>query len=176
MKKNTGFTLIELLVSIAIVITSATVVVVVISATFRGSSKTNTGEGIRGSGNSAINQLSTIIQYADSFSGAVKGGVVLPVCNPSSANTSVDSVKISINGQVRTIMCVGNDLTLDGKSMFNRGKYSMSNCNITCSQASVTETPVIGIKFVLSSVGVGFSENSSSLSFSKTVKMVNLNQ
>lgn len=174
--KKSGFTLIELLVSIGIVITSATIVVAVITATFRGSSKTNTGEQVRDAGNSAISQLSTIVQYADSFSGAIKGGVNLTVCNPSSGNTSVDSVKISKNGSIRTITCTSNDLSLDGKTMFNRGKYSMTNCSITCSQTGITEPPVIGIKFKLSAASIGFSENSSSLNFSKTIKMVNLNQ
>lgn len=178
--KKLGFTLVELLVSIAIVITSATVVVAIISATFRGSSKTSNNEQVRAAGNSAVNQLSSMIQYADSFGGAIKDSNILLVCSTSGTDTSVDSVKISTNGQEKVIACAGDDhLTLDGNSMFNRGKYFMSGCNLTCAQVSGSETPVIGIEFRLGLIGAGgsgFSESSSSLDFSKTVKMVNLNQ
>lgn len=64
-----GFTLIEILVAASIMITATTVVVAVLSSSFRGIAKSNINEDIRQNGTSAIQRMSRTIQFAESFKG-----------------------------------------------------------------------------------------------------------
>ena len=71
-KLQKGFSLIEILVGIAIIITATTVVLSIIVSTFRISNKTTTNSVIRQNGNYSINQVSRMLQFADSFNGIKK--------------------------------------------------------------------------------------------------------
>ena len=183
--KNRGFTLIELLVSMGLVITAATIVVGVITTTFRGSSKITSIDQLRQAGDGAITQLANLIEFADSFQGAEiinddNSVTELPVCATPDQDNGVDSIKISVSGQTRTISCTNADvLTLDGKSVIDEGSYQIdsNSCQLSCSQVNRFSPPVIGIQFNLSPIVGGSSVNNINLNtFSKTIKMQNPNQ
>jgi len=187
--KNQGFTLIELLISIAIVITCATIVVAIITATFRDTNTVNSEEKIRQGGTSALNQLTDMIKNADSFEGAYKlqdGQLTSESCQTPDSDQSfgVDAIKITTNGQVRTIECstssdgTSESLTLDGQDLIDSNYIKIQECDISCTQTSVADPPVISISLSLSTfTPTGLAENTSDITqLSQTVRMSNPNQ
>ncbi len=181
MNKSRGFTLIELLVSISIIITSATIVVAIITASFRGASKTIVDEEVRQSGNSALSQAGKMIQYADSFNGVVdSSGDTVTSCVVSSDDGDVtfNSLLFTTDGVSRTLSCNAEDgLTLDNQPLVDEGRLVLENCELTCSQATSVDSPTIGISFDLSRSLSSLPDQSANIdSFSKKIKMRNLNQ
>lgn len=187
-QKSKGFTLVELLISTAIVITCATIVVAIITSTFRTSNKTTTSEQLRQAADSVLSQLSDMIQFSDGFVEAQNiedfGPTPMPTpiytCQDNSSDTSVDAIQIKSNGQIRTIECDdNNNLLLDGASLFDPNKIEVIQCVISCAQASSQDSPVITISLDLSTPTVSGAppETESQISsFSKTIRMQNLNQ
>ena len=173
MNRTKGFTLIELLVSIAIIIASATIVVAIISATFRSSNKTTSVDQVRQSGNNALNQISKMIQFADDFQSAFDGAHDVSFCPVT--EEEYEKIALVVNGVTREIACGENTLTLDGKSLFDNNNVLLSSCSLTCSQRRYSESPVIGVSFDLSRLGT-LTESNVSESFSKKIKMRNINQ
>ncbi|TXG76514.1 type II secretion system protein [Candidatus Dojkabacteria bacterium] len=181
MKNSRRFTLIELLVAISIVITSATVVVAIITASFRGSSKTLIDEEVRQSGNTALEQVGKMVQYADSFNGVVDtSGETVTSCIATSDDGDVtyNSLLFTADGVSRTLSCNDDEgLTLDNQPLVDEGRLVLENCELTCSQSTTTDSPTIGISFDLSRSLSNLPEQSANIdSFSKKIKMRNLNQ
>lgn len=177
-KYSKGFTLVELLISIAIIITSATVVVAVITAGFRGSAQTSLNEKLRLEGNSALSQLGKMIQFADGFEGVVDGeGNELDQCSTSEADASYSDLRLNVDGVTTTITCTDSDLLIDSKSLFNTAEVSVENCVIKCAQTNSTDSPTIGIEFDLSrNEESPLVEQGTSRHFDKRIKMRNLSQ
>lgn len=182
-----GFTLIELLVSTAIVITCSTIIVAIIAATFRDTNTVNSEERIRQGGTIALNQLTDMIKNADSFKGAYllqNGELAQTSCqSPDSGQSSaVQAIKIVSNGETRTIECYSDGssefLTLDGQPLLDANYIIVQGCDLSCTQNTVADPPVITISLDLSTLTTtGLAENTSSITqLSQTVRMTNLNQ
>lgn len=177
-KKNRGVTLVELLVSIALIITSATVVVSIITASFRSASKTNINEDVRTHGGSALNQITKTIQFADSFDVAVResDGEGMTNCTLSNSSTRFTQIKTTTSGRSHVLSCSGTGLTIDGVSLINPTKVTRGLCYFTCTQKSEVDTPLIGIYFELSNAQSTLPEKSARINFAKSVKVRNFNQ
>lgn len=182
-KENKGLTLVELLISISIVVTSATIVVAIITASFRGASKTNTSEDLRTYGNTAMTQMAKIIQFADNFeSGVIDDenieGEVEYVCNTESSIYS--EINIENDGVNEKLSCYedasGNiDLRINDQSVLDLKKVKINDCYFTCSQKSDNNSPFIGISFEIQSVN-NLEDQTGSIEFKKNVKIRNSNQ
>ncbi len=192
-KWSLGFTLMELLVSTAIVITCATIVVAIITATFRQTNTINSEERIRVGGTNVLNELTTMIKTADSFDGAYDDinhdGNLTPHINssnehaceiPGSETITVQAIKITSNGQERTIQCSLDTLLLDGQPILDANDIETDVCSMTCTQNTQADPPVINISLNLSApapTGAKLPEANSSISqLSQTVRMTNLHQ
>lgn len=181
-----GFTIIELLIAISIVITCATIVMAIITATFRSSNSTYSQERLRQAGDGALTKISTMIKYADKFNGAYVGDspqnytkLTQCVTEASGDDPSVDAIKITSAGVDRTIAC-DNDLKLDGNSLFDPNSVVVSSCTLSCTQNTSSDQPLITISVDLATPSNtqngGLQENTSSISLSQTVRMTNITQ
>ena len=181
--KSAGFTMIEMLVSIAIVITCATIVVAIITATFRTSNNTSTQEKLRQEGTSALSQVTTMIRLADSFNGVVgTDGTPIPSCQnlSSDSSISVQSVSITSRSVGHVVACLEDgSLGIDGQPLTDSNSIK-STCDMTCTQNTSADPPVITINLSLSNFSSNsdsLQENSSSITdLSQSVRMNNLNQ
>lgn len=167
-----GFSLIEILISIAIIITATTVVVAMLSSSFRGISKSNVSEEVRQNGNRAISQMSRTIQFAESFLGASVDGVAYKSC-VGGAGTNYQFIKIRSGGGDVILSC--NNLTIDGTSLIDttRVKVVGGSCSFKCTRGSDIDSPIIGITFQLSQKSATVPEKSQTIPFSTTVKVRN---
>ncbi len=165
-----GFTLIEILVASAIIITATTVVVAILTASFRSITKATISEEVRQNGNSAVTRMSRILQFADSFAGAsVDGSNYDPNCTSPGV---YKYIRVVSGGATRTLSCV--DLSIGSSPLIDPNKVSIDSCNFTCSQDNGTVPPVIGISFNLSQKTSSASEKKASISFTTSVRMRNL--
>lgn len=179
--KNKGFTLIELLVGIVIVVISATSVVILISSSFRISNQTTNSGIVRENGNNAINFIQRTIQFAPSFYGASDDSTFATYNRDCTTADYYKNIRIqSSTGLIQQFSCSD-----DGHLYFNNGsvnsdlvdvsKVIISSCQFKCSQASVSEPPVIGIDFTLAlKSSNSLPEQNSSIEFSTSAKMRNL--
>lgn len=172
LKKN-GFTLIEILIAIMIIITASTVIVTVLSSSFKGVSKSTASEEVRQNGNSAVTKMSRAIQFAKGFdSSSIDGTNYSTGCEAGSFKAI--KIKSASVDQKINLKCdaTANSLTLDGESLIDNSKITINSCSFTCSQANLTVSPVIGINFKLSKTG-SVPEKSATVSFTTSVKMRN---
>jgi type II secretory pathway pseudopilin PulG len=174
---NKGFTMIELLVSIAIIITTATIVVAVITASFRGSTQTAINENLRLEGNAALSQLGKMIQFADGFEGVVDGeGNEFDNCTASDEDATFNDIRLNVDGVTTTISCKDSGMQINSEHIFDTTTLNVENCAIKCSQLNSTDSPTIGIEFDLSRNNSELVEQRSSMHFEKNIKMRNLSQ
>jgi len=183
-KNKLGFTLVEVLVASAIVIAASTIVVGIITTTFRTSNKTSSVEEVRKNGNYAISQFSKQTQFADVFEGVSVDGS-LPYdsnCNPG---IPYNYLKIKKDGIIKTFACYSPDgnpgVWLDNDSLIDTDSVVVSEfeglpvCEITCSGGS-TSSPIVGLDFSLSLADEAKSnvpEGNVNIDFSTSVKMRN---
>ena len=182
--ENSGFTLIELVVGMVIIITSATAVVVLLSSSFRVSSKTTSLEAVRASGNNAINLMQRTIQFADGFSGVSQDGVSPYSTSCPTISTTYSYVRVRSGNGTKQFSCTntggvwylkynqgGGDVDLiDTTDLAN-----ITSCQLTCSQNSESVAPVIGISFSLSLKSTSsIPDKNATVSFSTSAKMRNL--
>lgn len=185
-KNNFGFTLIELLVSISIIITATTIIVAIITASFRGSSKSTISDRIRESGNSAMTQITKTIQYADRFNGVSTDGTddnlvaQCPIYDSTLDKSSYafNQIRVLSNGQETQISCNDDQATINSSPIFDSKTITVSQCTLTCSQANLVEPPIVGISFDLSSNNPDskLPEADATIHFSTNIKMRNINQ
>ncbi|MBI2621565.1 MAG: prepilin-type N-terminal cleavage/methylation domain-containing protein [Candidatus Levybacteria bacterium] len=171
-----GFSLIEILVAIAIIITATTVVVAILSSSFRGISKSNVVEEVRQNGNRAITQMSRTIQFAESFQGAFINDSTYDLACTASAGKNYEYIKLNSGGRLVTLSC--NNLSMGSTTVTplidtTRVSVVEGSCSFTCTQQSVDDSPIIGINFELSQAGETAPEKSAKIPFSTTVKMRN---
>lgn len=172
-----GFTLIEMLVSIAIIITSTTVVVAILASSFRGVAKSTLSEDIRQNGNGALTRLSRLIQFSGGLKETSLNGVeFFPVCRRDEEYISI-KVKSGVN--LLTLSCKNNDISIDDGtgpvSLLDDKRVTVEpgSCIFTCIQDNGLVPPAIGISFELKQNTSGSESNTPEL-FSTTVKMRNL--
>lgn len=185
-KFNFGFTLIEVLVASSIVIAASTIVVGIITTTFRTSNKTISIEQIRENGNFAVSQITKEIQFADAFNGVSDNGSEFDTTCIS--GTSYRYVQVRTGVDIKTISCLDDSGTTEGiylkkNDQAARSLISSENvvieggtCSITCSLGEGSVSPVIGISFDLSlsdSFKANLPEGASATNFSTSIKMRN---
>jgi type II secretory pathway pseudopilin PulG len=172
--RQKGFTLIEILVALAVVITSATIVVAVITTSLRGSNKATIAESVRQEGNIAMSQISRTIQFAESFEGVKRNQSDSYSATCPSGGDDYNFVRVRYGGSNVEISC--NNLSLDGNPLIDTNDVSVSRCSFVCSQSSSIQPPFIEITFTLTERNSGRAEQQASIPFSKGVRMRNLNQ
>lgn len=185
-KNKSGFSLIELLVAASIIITATTVVLAIITTSFRSSNKISSNQLIRQNGNYAINQMTKMIQFADSFEGASVDGQdgSFAACAP---DVSYHAIRVKYQREYKVLLCSENNIEIltpatdERFSLIDRSSVNVvapdgrDPCSFTCTQDNLSTGPVIGINFSLSLPNEGKSaEKSASGEFSTSVKMRNL--
>ena len=170
--KRAGFTLIEILVSISIVITTTTIIVAILTSSFRGISKSNISEDVRQNGNNAISRMSRLIQYAQGFRGASTDDADYEPSCLLGEGKNYQYIKVLSAGQEVKLSC--NNLSVGTSPLIDITKVRVvaGTCSFTCTQAS-DASPIIGISFDLSEASASVPEKSKTIHFSTTVKMRN---
>src|SRR3989344_74367 len=164
MFKKDGFSLIELLVAISIIITASTVVVAILSSSFRGISKSAVSEEVRQNGNRAISRMSRTIQYAESFQGAyIDDSIYDSSCGTDGAR-KYNYIKVRSEGQIVTLSCTNLSMgTATLSPLIDITKVKVVGCSFTCTQGNPFDSPVIGINFELSQASETAPEKSADL-------------
>lgn len=177
-QNSDGFSLVEILVAIAIIITSTTVVLAILTSSFRTSNKSTSLEIVRQNGTNALNQITKTVSYADSFVGADS----VSTCPPSPGG-SYKIIKVNVQEQgtlvKKTISCMDTDLRIsdnlsDESLLSTQVSLEPASCSFTCTQDNETVSPVIGVSFTLSLATGNAPEKKASLNFSTSIKMRNL--
>lgn len=170
-----GFTLVELLASIAVLVAVGSVIAGIITASLRGTNKTNVIENIRENGNYALSQISRSIEYARVFNGLSDNGIDYAVSCPFSTSPTPAPVK-TVYKYVKVTPPNGNSIeyscktlapatiTANGISMIDTGSIALTDCVIACVQTRATDIPIVKVGFKLGpkdQVPGGIAENSS---------------
>ncbi len=181
-----GFTLIELLVVMTLLLAVGTIIGVILFSSLRGTSKTNTITAVRQNGNYAISQMVKTIRNANRFDGMSTDGInyitncsvpTPPVPTPTSPPVVYNFIKItSVDGFQTTFICPDTSFspsTIAAKngggvkvSLLDTTTVSLVSCLLTCTQASLSDAPTIGITFALKE-----QSGSSSLPVEKTANV-----
>lgn len=180
--KDRGYTLIELLIVMVVMITMGGIIVGTLVAVLRGSNKNTTIDDIRRTGNSALIQLSRMIEFSQSFVGV--GNMVNNSVSyssncvlPSPAPTYTYLKLIAFDNAETIFSCSGSPLTVasNGASLVDITKVVVSSCFFTCVQNDFADLPIIGINFKLSQKSSSlFFENIYSIPFQTSVKLRNV--
>lgn len=175
MRNNKGFSLIELMVGIAIIITATTVVLSIIVSSFRISNKTTASDSVRQNGNSAVAQISRIVQFADSFVGIGNDLSSLdPFC--SAPNTSFNHIRVIYQGNPKTISCYNSRLMLGDNTVGSTlidNNLTVESCQLSCSRDQ-DAAPVVSLNFSIRRGAADASvEQTAKINFSTKVKMRN---
>src|SRR3989344_4762174 len=136
-----GFTLVEILVAMAIIISAATAVTVLLASSFRVSNKTTSIEAVRQSGNSALSQITKTIQFADHFVGVSQNGsTYYSSCPPPPNPTLYYHVRVKSGDYVKRFTCGGggnlyiNENDLGGgnnQALIDTAKVNITSCQFT---------------------------------------------
>lgn len=139
-----GFTLVELLVSSAIFITIGTVIVTILSVSFKVSKKAELTLTLRSSGSAALTQMVNSIKYAKYLN------------DPADCTTPIDQDSITFtsafDGGQTTLSCPnGNSPSIasNGASLVDTSAVTVGTCYFSCSQDTINEPPTITIHFDL---------------------------
>ncbi len=178
-KLNFGFTLIEMLVSMAIIITTTTVVVSILASSFTGVTKSTVSEEVRQNGTSALTRISRSIQFAEGFEGVSETGEAdsyITSCSDTVSGLYYKYVKIKSGGATRMISCTDEDIAIDTVTYLDKSRVQVipDSCQITCVRKDDSTPPVIGVSFGLTRLGAPDSNKTKSNYFSTSIKMRNL--
>lgn len=201
-KNNKGFTLIELLIVMSVMVIVGGLVAAIMIASLRISNKSTTLNDVRQNGDFAISQMTKIIEYGqfldhvvdsanNSFTNCVPADAQNPPPVPPPAPPYSSVAIVNPDGGQTTFACAGNPANIASQSasatsiisapvttttnLINTGAVTIdpNSCYFTCSQSSVSDSPIIGIHFSLSSKnGNAFAKNSH-LDFQTSVLMRN---
>lgn len=181
-KNQKGYTLIELLAVMTILVTVGFIITAILVSSLRGSSKATTVNEIRQNGNYAILQMGRMIGFSQAFLGASTNGVAYTTnCIPS-PSPDFKYIKIKLFDDRETILSCNlttNPTTIasNGASFVNTSEVNVASCGFTCSQNSISEPPVIGIKFTLTQKSANaLFEKRSTIPFETSVTTRNLNE
>lgn len=167
--KVQGFTLVELLVSSAIFITIGTIIVTILSISFRVSQRTELTLMLKNNGSNALSQMVNSIKYAKSLDDPTS--CVDPIVQSEITFTSAFD-----GGQTRLSCPTGtvDAIASNGAALLNIGIISVKSCSFTCSQVTANDPPTITIQFELAAQNSGGSADSFIISpFQTAVTMRN---
>lgn len=148
-----GFSLIEVLIATSIIITMTTIVVAILTSSFKTSSKATSLDIVRQNGNNATDQLSRLIKFSF-FIGATNdidsGFASCPVKSADPNQNRFSYIKISSDGE-KTISCSNSGITINNEPLLDSNRVSVvpGSCKLTCFQDRADVSPVIGINFDL---------------------------
>jgi type II secretory pathway pseudopilin PulG len=181
-----GYTFIELLAVIMIMITVGTVIASILVSTLRSGNKNNSLSDIRQNGNSAILQMSKMIEYAKSFDGVSTDGLDFTSCitptpiplSPTPTPVPYYFVKItSFDNNQTTFGCYNQILASISSTLGEVRLVSANtnaNCYFFCTQDSYSTSPTIQFILTLSTRNRGpLPENNASMSFNTSVTVRN---
>jgi len=185
--KQEGYTFVELLAVIVVMVTVGTVIASILVSTLRTGNKNSALSDIRQNGNSAISQMSKMIEYAQRFNGvSASSGAPFTSCfisppgslTPTPQPTKYYYVKItSFDGNQTTFGCFNTVLASMSSTL---GEIPLvpantdANCYFLCTQDSPSTPPTIQINLTLSTKDRGrLSENNASINFVTTVTVRN---
>ena len=167
-RKSAGFTLVELLASVIVLVAVGSVIAGIMTATLRGTNKTNTIENIRQNGSYAINQVSKDIEYTLPFDGKNTGlsnddGATYATSCPFSLSptpipevTTYNLITVeSASNIVTKYKCTSTPVVLsaNGTSLVDLTSVSLKSCSFTCIQSKATDIPIIKINFSIGPKG-----------------------
>lgn len=158
-----GFTLVELLASIVVLVAVGSVITGIITASLRGTNKTNAIENIRQNGNYAISQVSKNIEYAQVFNGFSNDGIAyVTTCPfstvpsptpPAPVTTQYKFLKVTpLNNNPIIYNCTSSSpltITANGASLIDTDSLALTECTLACIQSRATDVPVIKVSFKL---------------------------
>lgn len=182
---NSGYTLIELLAVMIVLVTVGVIIASILVSSLRGTSKTNVIDEIRSNGNFTLLQMGRMISFAQNFSGVSTDNVTYTTNCTVQPSPRYRYIKIKSFDDKETIFScniLGNPPTIASNeaSLINTEKVSLDppdSCYFTCSQINLSESPVIGINFILSqSAASGFFEQKATIPFETSVTIRNLNE
>lgn len=183
LKNEKGFTLVELLAAIMVVGVISGVVGSILISSLVGSNKTNSLEKVRQGGNFALLQISKAIEFSRNFYGVSIDGVnyvtdctedeVSPTPTPAYNFAKI----VTLEGNTVVYSCESSTISSNGDSLIDNDALKTTSCFFTCSQDNSLLPPSIGINFDLSTnESSTFLERNSSVSFSTSVTLRNLNR
>lgn len=191
--KQRGYTLIELLAVMVIMGTVGFIITAILVSSLRGSSKATVVNEIRQNGNYAILQMGRMIGFSQAFLGASTDHVTpyTTNCTPS-PSPDFKYLKIKLFDDKETILSCNLNanpptgwpygwtypaIASNGASFINANEVSVETCGFTCTQNSISEPPVIGIKFRLTQKSSSaLFEKRSTIPFETSVTTRNLNE
>lgn len=169
-KNTSGFTLVELLAVVAVLGVVGSILFSVLFTTLRGSNRSDSLGLVSRNGNTALSQISKMIQFAKSLE-------VPTTCYINDTETSVatDSVKIrNFDNNITEFSCVNNTISSNSASLLDTTQVRTTSCSFTCTQGTAYDTPTITISFTVAKVGENLLfENSATLPFETTVSLRN---
>lgn len=181
-KKDSGYTLIELLAVMVVMITVGIIVASILISSLQGTSKTNVIEEIRNNGNFTLLQMGRMISFAQNFSGVSTDNVIYTTNCTAIPSPQYNYIKIRSFDDKETIFSCNPladppTIASNGASFLNTDTVTLDSCHFTCSQINLSESPVIGINFVLSQKSsTGFFEQKATLPFETSVTVRNINE
>ncbi|RJQ37114.1 type II secretion system protein [Candidatus Microgenomates bacterium] len=198
-----GFTLIELLAVVVVFMSIGIIVTSILFSSLRGSSKTNAITTVRQNGNYALIQMEKMLRNARKFEGVSETDTVgsyITNCTqvipdppaPTPTPVAYRFIKItSFDNRQTTFACcpASSDPAMISSSsaspacsnkvnLLDQNAVSLSDCKFTCTQASVSEFPIISIDFSLNTAGSNLlyekKASDSDIPFQTSVMMRNL--
>lgn len=174
LRQQKGFTLVELLASIIILVAVGSIVAGIITASLRGTNKTNLIENIRENGNYTISQIARTIEYAQVFNGLSNDGIGYTTICPFSASPTPPPtpppppqykfIKVTPPNSDPIVYSCATPLTITANdaSLIDTSSIALTDCVIACAQSRATDIPIIKISFKLGpKTPTGIAENNS---------------
>ncbi|HZQ29661.1 MAG TPA: type II secretion system protein [Patescibacteria group bacterium] len=176
-----GYTLLELLAVMIVMAAVGLIVATILVSSLRGSNKTNVIDTVRENGNYTIQQMSKMIEFAQSFQGvSTTGTSYSSACTVPSTHYSYIKITSFDNGQtIFSCNMTSNPKTIasNSASFINTKDVSVVDCYLTCTRNNLSQSPTIGINFTLSQNSQSaFFEKKASIVFGTSVVIRNLNK
>lgn len=190
--RSGGYTLIELLIVMMLLIVTGTVVVGILNATYRGTSKSKITSDIAQNGNYALSTISNVltnsrqlISFTPTNSASITDCVNTP---PAGQSLTV----LGFDGGTTTFTCNENELTISSSSAIfsalpptptpykitqlidtSRVKLAPATCSFTCTQQDIYSPPRIDVRFQLVNSAGTASDKTGAASFNTSVSLRN---
>ena len=187
-----GYTLIELIIVMMLLIITGTVVVGILNATYRGTSKSKITSDIAQNGNYALSTISNVLtnsQQLISFTPANSASITDCVNTPPAGQSLT---VLGFDGGTTTFTCNEDEYTISSSSAIfsalpptptpykitqlidtSRVKLAPATCSFTCTQQDIYSPPRIDVQFQLVNSSGTASDKTGIASFNTSVSLRN---